>query len=468
VAARLNPVDWLRFGGLVAFSALVGLLAGVDPRLALAAAVAVGFVLIVFADLAAGLAVFGFFSFLELIPFGTSLVSVGKLGGAALALSWFAVMATRPGSRRDFLTVYPGISWVLAMFVGWCALSMLWAEAPYAALGAAGRYGLNAVLFLIVFTAIRDKREAVMVAGAFLCGAGAAAAYGLVVPSANQEVAATGRLSGTNLDPNELASVLVAGIALSVGVAANLKRSPGLRLGAIATGCFCVISIFFTASRGGLVALGVLLVAAILFSGRWRARVAMGAAVVAMATVYYFAALAPAETRAHLEESTTGQARILEGRTTIWQIGWRMVEANPVNGVGGANFREASRHYLLKPGSLARTDEVINEPQVAHNTYLEILAELGIVGLALFSVIVAFSLVSSLIAARIWQRAGDVGGEVLARAVAVALLGTLAADFFLSQEFNKQLWLLLGFGPTLLVLSRSARDALPGAPKSLK
>jgi O-antigen ligase len=456
MAARLDPVDWIRLSTILALSALVGLLAGIDPRLALAAAVAVGFVLIVFADLAAGLAVFGFFSFLELIPFGTSLVSVGKLGGAVLALAWLAVIATRPQARNNFLLVYPGMAWVLVLFVGWCAISMLWAEDPFAALGSAGRYALNAILFMIVFTAIREKRQAVLVAGAFLAGTCAAAIYGLVTPPADPELAAAGRLGGTNLDPNELASVLVAGIALSLGVAANLKRSPGLWLAAWAAAAFCLVSIFLTFSRGGLFALGIMLIAAILLAGRWRIRIALGAVVVAAAAAYYIAALAPTAERERIAETTTGQARIFEGRTTIWQIGWRMVEAKPAQGVGGGNFREASGHYLLEPGTLRRTDEIINEPQTAHNTYLEILSELGIVGLALFAVIVVFSLASCLRAARIWAADGDTGGEALARAAAVALVGTLAADFFLSQEFNKQLWLLLGFGPTLLALARHA------------
>jgi O-antigen ligase len=457
LAARLEPVGWLRLGGLVTLAALVGLLAGIDPRLALAAAVACGFVLVVFADLAAGLAVFGFFSFLELIPFGSPLISVGKLGGAVLALSWLAVIATRSDARANFFTVYPGISWVLVLFVGWCALSTVWSEDPFVALGATARYALNAILFLIVFTAIRDKRQGVLVAGAFLAGTATAAAFGLFATPASAEETYQGRLSGTSLDPNELASVLVAGIAISVGVAANLRSSPGLRLAAWGAGAFCIVSIYLTFSRGGLFALGALLLAAIVLSGRWRIRVAVGAVVVVAATVFYFSALAPSAERDRITESTAGQTRILEGRTTIWQVGWRMVEANPVQGVGGGNFRQASRHYLLEPGSLARSDEVIDEPQTAHNTYLGILSELGIVGLALFSVIVAFSLVSSLRAARIWQVTGDTGGEALARALTVALLGTLVADLFLSQEFNKQLWLLLGFGPTLLAVAR--RDA---------
>jgi hypothetical protein len=43
--------------------------------------------------------------------------------------------------------------------------------------------------------------------------------------------------------------------------------------------------------------------------------------------------------------------------------------------------------------------------------------------------------------------------ELIARGVFVGLVGILAADFFLSAQFSKQLWLLLGLGPALLAMS---------------
>jgi hypothetical protein len=44
--------------------------------------------------------------------------------------------------------------------------------------------------------------------------------------------------------------------------------------------------------------------------------------------------------------------------------------------------------------------------------------------------------------------------EMIARATLVGLMGILAADFFVSGQFSKQLWLLLGLGPALLAMSR--------------
>jgi hypothetical protein len=45
----------------------------------------------------------------------------------------------------------------------------------------------------------------------------------------------------------------------------------------------------------------------------------------------------------------------------------------------------------------------------------------------------------------------------LARGVTIALIGILVADTFISQEYNKALWILLAFGPAVLGIARRAR-----------
>jgi len=52
--------------------------------------------------------------------------------------------------------------------------------------------------------------------------------------------------------------------------------------------------------------------------------------------------------------------------------------------------------------------------------------------------------------------------ELLSRAVVVALVALLAMDFFLSDQFSKQLWLLLALCPALLAIASRRPD--PEAP----
>ena len=53
------------------------------------------------------------------------------------------------------------------------------------------------------------------------------------------------------------------------------------------------------------------------------------------------------------------------------------------------------------------------------------------------------------------SQAGDRQLDVLARAMIVVLVGLLAADFFGSRQYSKQLWLLLSLCPALLAISRA-------------
>jgi O-antigen ligase len=220
----------------------------------------------------------------------------------------------------------------------------------------------------------------------------------------------------------------------------------------------CAYSLFLTLSRGGLVALGASLLAAIVIAGRWRGRVIVLTLLALIGCVTYFAAFAPLEAR---QRVTTVQGGT--GRTDVWTVGWRMVQNDPWRGVGAGNFANSSIHFLLQPGSIKRTDFIVDTPKVAHNMYLEVLAELGIPGLALFLAILGFSLLCIVRAARSFKRSGDVTLEILSRAIFVALVGILASDFFGSREYSKQLWLLLALGPALLAMARWRAEQLRSA-----
>jgi O-antigen ligase len=430
-------------GGLCAAGLAIGLLAGVNPKLAIGAAIGLGFAGLVLANVTVGLCFFAFISFLEVL---SSSYGITKLVGFLLVLSWLAVVTTRDEAENDFISAHPGITYALALFVGWSATSLLWAENIPAAIDFTFRYLQNALLFLIVFTAIRERTHARWLVGAFVMGASVAATFAVLNPPQAGQYDVS-RATGTIGDPNELAAVLVAGVILAGVLVSLLRRSPTLRLLAIGAALLCAAGLFSTFSRGGLVALGFALLAAMFLGGRWRGRAVGIAALAAFLAIVFFTMIAPQAATQRVTQVDGGT-----GRTDIWRVGGRMVEAHPIRGVGAGNFRWTSVHYTLKPGAV-RYDYFIDHPKVAHNTYLQELAELGVVGLTLFLTIVLFSVVSAIKAARRFAEADDRDMELLSRGVLLALLGILAADFFISGQFSKQLWLLLGFGPALLAIA---------------
>jgi O-antigen ligase len=287
--------------------------------------------------------------------------------------------------------------------------------------------------------------------GCFVIGALISAVYGLIVPT---DPHAPERLSGAAGNANQTAAALVAGAALAGALAATLRDQPLLRLAAAVGVPLCAFALFLTLSRGGLVALGTALLAAIVMGGRWRGTVLAVAVVAAVGCVTYFGVFAAPEAR---ERVTTFKGGT--GRTDVWTVGWRMVEAHPARGVGAGNFAGTSVHYLLRPGSIKRDDFIVDTPKAAHNMYLEVLAELGVVGLTLFLAIIGFSLTCLVRAVRSFNRAGNRQLEILSRAVFVALVGILAADFFGSREFAKELWLLMSLAPALLAMARAGQGA---------
>jgi O-antigen ligase len=454
IGAPGAPTRIVLAGACLLAGGILGVVAGINPAFAILGSIAAAYVLITFADLSAGLAAFVFVSFLEVLSVGGLAESLAKLLGLVLALSWLALVATRSDATTDLFSAHPVAAFGLITLVCWSALSTVWAGDAGDALSAASRLLLNAILYVIAYTAVDNRKAARRVIIAFVLGAVAAAAYGLVVSPASPDEA--GRLASGTLDPNYLATVLVGGMFLSLGLAAGSKRGTGASLLGLLAAGFCLMSLFLTASRGGLIALIFAMLAAIAFGGRWRGFVAVIAVVLAAGGYIYFTALAPQSARDRITEVTQGEAGKQEGRATIWKVGWRMFEANPVQGVGAGNFPKAALKYVVRPGQAPRSDRLISEPAVAHNTYLSVLAELGLVGGGLFFALILFSVGSVAVAAHRFRDLGDMQMEVLCRGLFAGVIGVLAADFFLTAESSKELWLLLGLGPAMLAIAKKA------------
>ncbi len=427
---------------------MVGALAGYEPKLALGLAIGLVFTAITLTSLTAGVCVFAIFTFIdEAVPSGG--LPLTRLLGMLLVFSWLASVTVGENRGRK-LFESNGLLFLILLFIFWVTLSTLWAADSGEAVGAAARYAPNAILFLVIYAALRTRSQAMWIIGALLAGALIAAASGVVSPVGGD---VEGRLSGSFGNANETGAALAVGVALAGGLAFALRGHPALQLAATIGVPLSMLALFLTVSRGGIVALAAILVAGVFVAGPRRGTVLAAAALGAMMAVVYFGAFAGEQAREHLFQSDGGT-----GRTDIWRVGWRMVEANPAVGVGAGNFQNSSVHYLLEPGAIERADFIVDEPKVAHNTYLGVLAELGVVGLALFLAIIGASIASLWRAAQTFGASGDREMDLLSRAVLIALIGFLTAAFFGSREFSNQLWLLLALGPALLGLARLQLD----------
>jgi O-antigen ligase len=170
---------------------------------------------------------------------------------------------------------------------------------------------------------------------------------------------------------------------------------------------------------------------------------------VAIATAWFSVYPAALERLTTFDEGGTG-------RTELWGVAWEMARDNPITGVGLNNFVVESKEYVRQPGSLEFVELIAERPRVAHNIYLQLLAETGFVGLALFLVLLASCLRAASRAAKGFDARGDPELAALSRAVLVAVLAAAGASTFISNGTDWRLWVLLGLGPALLAASRAA------------
>lgn len=453
MAVSARPLEAAVLGALGLTALLLGALAGVGPLYAIAAALGVAFVLIALSDLAVGVAIFVGVTFMDILPVGASpLVSMVKLAGAVLALAWIARIATGSRAHDGLMANHRALALTMVLFAAWALVSAIWAENSSDALIATERYALNFLILPIVFTAVGSRRDVLWVLGAFLAGAVLSATVAVISPPAATEDLA--RIEAAGLNSNDLATVLVAGLVIAIGLVSYARRSPIWQLIAVAAATLCGWALMLTLSRSGLVALAFALIASLLVASRSRGRAAALAAVLALLTVGYFAFIASPEAR---DRVTSFESDEGTGRVDVWTVGWRMVEDKPATGVGVGNFADRSADYLLQPGALQRSDLIIDTPKVAHNIYLESLAELGIPGLVLLLGIIFLSVRETLRAARRFREDDHMRLEALSRALFAAQVGFLAAALFASIQFNKQLWVVLALGPALSWLAADLR-----------
>ena len=441
---------WL-LGSVGLVAAVMGLLAGIDGRLAIGVALAIAFLLVALANLTIALALFLFLGFVVANPiFGASGQDALRLALAApLILSWLAVVARGESSQKTFVGAHPAVSLLMLMLVGWAGLSVLWAEDAALVMRSVLGYGLGMILVLIAFTAVQRQRDLVIIIGAIVVGAAVSAAYGFLSPPAYNP-GLQDRLTGTLGDPNYLAAVMVLGVGLSGGLFA-IAKTPLTRGAALGAGVLCLIAIFPTASRGGLLALAAMLFASVVLTKGRRLALSLVILTIALAGIGYVFAAAPQGNKDRiLHPNASGGS----GRIDIWTVAGRMVSAHPIRGVGAGNFQVSSIHYLLRPGSLPNDQYIADTPQVAHNTYLGVLAELGFTGAILFLALILFGLGCMLAALTRFRALQKRQLQALTTAVAVSLIGLLAAYFFLSDEYSRPLWVLVGLGPPLMAMAK--------------
>lgn len=373
------------------------------------------------------------------IPWESSLLipgigTMGKLVGMLAAPIGLLAILMRGRAHTPAL-----FHLIAACSVIWVGLTSAWTIDPertgVALLGAA-----QAVLipWLIWELAETPRRRAGLLQ-AYVFGAYVSALYTILT---YREGVATGivgsRFAAEGFNPNSLGFLLVLGLPmawhLSLSHQSTLLRWINrlyIPVGVLAT--------LLTGSRSSLILMGVALLLVPLTLSRLSHGMKMTVAASIFATVIAAALFVPAATLARLgttkDELESGD---LNERRVVWEAGLQLVPRHPFLGVGAGAFSPAVFPFLGKR-------------KVAHNTYLSVLVEQGMVGFTLFGLML-ISLYFHARSAPPYER----------RFAFILLLILLIGLMPRTAEFEKSTWLIFGL---LLIRTRTpANLAAPVGP----
>jgi putative inorganic carbon (hco3(-)) transporter len=241
----------------------------------------------------------------------------------------------------------------------------------------------------------------------------------------------TGRITSLLFHFNSLAGYL--NLVLPFAIACMvLAKSRSVQFLAMACQSAGLAALYFTASRGGLIAYGAMLFIAFFFLVPKRA---------ALLKILISLLLAAVLVLSLQESGALGRVQEVDDftqvtRLALWTAAGVMFLGHPVLGVGFGNYRALYNDYL--PG--VRPDELDS-----HNLYLQFLAETGIVGFLIFSVvIIAFARLAIRLARHPDPFYRTVGIGVGGALAATLIHGMVDYIFNASPQAGGMLWLVLG------------------------
>ncbi|OLB89666.1 MAG: hypothetical protein AUI15_25805 [Actinobacteria bacterium 13_2_20CM_2_66_6] len=280
-----------------------------------------------------------------------------------------------------------------------------------------------------------------------------------LVTLARAHVGEGGRLRTTEYyDVNDLATLIVCTVPLVLYLWRRPTGPWGRTLVAGAT-LVLILTLGKTGSRGGF--LGLVAVAGYLllrFSAMSRVKRASAVAVLvilfgALANEAYFERI---ETVLHPKSDYNWSGHSETGRMEVWKRGMGYMLSHPVLGVGARAFGVAEGSLAPEARERGRYGHSFAWT-TAHNSFIQVGAELGVPGLLLFVALLvgAWRMLVSVRRRAAGERA------VLAQVLTASLLGFVVTAFFLSQAYTAYLYLLIGLGVGLARITPMVRVRAP-------
>lgn len=273
-----------------------------------------------------------------------------------------------------------------------------------------------------------------------------------------------GAVGGLFGNPNDMALNMVSFLPLAIVFALGRNRPLWLRLVAAIGIPSIAAAIIFSKSRGGTIGL-IAMIVVLLYQMR---RVRPGVAVLVVAAAIVTVPMLPESFTARMSSIFNSEQDALgsrEARKRLLREAWGAFLENPVVGLGAGQFMNYN------------TDEREEPYRETHNAVLQVAAELGAAGLAIFVALIWVGFAGVLRSATLLRRlrraslarrarAPDKAlerrapVEMYAAAMVASLTGWFAAALFASVAYYWTFYLVLGLAVTLRDIGlREARAA---------
>jgi len=243
---------------------------------------------------------------------------------------------------------------------------------------------------------------------------------------------------------------IAAQLALIAPLALAKALDPGLRLkwklmfaGCIASIVLCCI---YTESRGAFVGMAIGLVA-LISQTRQRLKIFAAMLLVVIALVPWI------PDRYHERITSIGVQKeqrdtSAQSRFVLWEIAFRIWQDYPIAGVGLENFSPAKETYAGQVADIVESEEMyallFNRQRYPHGMYQGMLAEVGVIGVALYLWVLARSILCP------WPRAfagseRESGLYLQAKGAQAGLIGFAAAAVFGDFQYIEMPYLQMVF-----------------------
>jgi O-antigen ligase len=252
---------------------------------------------------------------------------------------------------------------------------------------------------------------------------------------------------GSTYDPNDMALLMVVTLPIALTQALSTKKVMWKAV-CFAGAVGCLIALIATQSRGGF--LGLLVVGSfIIFSrmpGLPKKKIVFASVVLAI----FFVIKIGAEYQERISSIFNDVSSLRAGskRMLVWKRSFVIASDYPLLGVGPNCYNVAYGYYLENEKFVGELSPVYDEWaaykwSTAHNSFLLILVEMGVIGLIIFIAFIIKAFKNfSLIKKAILKEKINKNIILISSGAKISLIGFLTCAFFLSQTYNSFLFLL--------------------------